>query len=478
MASNNQRESVTDRGQNRTSDASRGHGWGEEPLVEVDGLTKHFGLSRSVTDRLLGRDPNPVRAVDDVSFTIDRGDVLGIAGESGCGKTTLAKLLVRLHDPTDGTITFDGQDLATLSGEDERAFRKRVQMIFQDPFESLNPRMTAFDTVVEPLQINDIGDSYQDRREQVTEVLNDVGLAPADAYLNSFPRELSGGERQRVAIARALVVDPDFVVCDEPVSMLDVSIRAGVLNLMKRLQDEYGLTYVFVSHDLSLIRYMCDRTAIMYLGEIVEQGPTESVVNEPKHPYTKALFDAVPEAAPDAERTRANVTGEVPSPRDPPSGCRFHPRCAHVIPPDDWAGSQDAFRRAFQFKLRVTGREVDSEIPEDGASTDAAETLLAHELTLDLPEEHAIAGEQGADEKIDLGQLDLSSSARSTLRDAAEAVLADEYEQAESTLDERITSVCERTHPDLRAAGEQVTACHLYDPDGTESAANTADSTD
>jgi peptide/nickel transport system ATP-binding protein len=454
MASTNQRESLTDREPNS-----------EEPLVEINGLTKHFGGSRGIVDRLFGREPNPVQAVDGVSFTIDRGDVMGIAGESGCGKTTLAKLLVRLHAPTKGTITFDGQDLATLSSEDERSFRKRVQMIFQDPFDSLNPRMTAFDTVVEPLRINGMGDTYQDRRARVKEVLNDVGLAPAEAYLNSFPRELSGGERQRIAIARALVVNPDFVVCDEPVSMLDVSIRAGVLNLMKRLQDEYGLTYVFVSHDLSLIRYMCDRTAIMYLGEVIEQGPTETVVHDPKHPYTKALFNAVPEATPDAERTRANVTGEVPSPRDPPSGCRFHPRCAHVIPPDDWEGSQDAFRRAFQFKLRVNGREIDSEIHEysdNAPGNDPVESMLAHELSLDLPEEHALAGERSGSGRVNVRQLDLPPSVRSALENAAEAVLEDEYEQAEEALDGQITSVCEQTHPDLRDAGEQITACHLY----------------
>ncbi|WP_254546947.1 ABC transporter ATP-binding protein [Halomarina pelagica] len=479
MASTNRREPLTDRESNRTppSDraddpdrADRGRSRDERPLVEVDGLTKHFGTSRGVVDRLLGREPEPVRAVDDVSFTIERGDVLGIAGESGCGKTTLVKLLVRLHAPTDGTITFDGRDLATLSGEDERSFRRRVQMIFQDPFESLNPRMTVLDAVLEPLRINDVGDSHRERRERVEEVLNDVGLAPAEAYLDSFPRNLSGGERQRVAIARALVVDPDFVVCDEPVSMLDVSIRAGVLNLMKRLQDEYGLTYVFVSHDLSLIRYMCDRTAIMYLGEIVEQGPTESVVEDPKHPYTQALFDAVPEATPDAERTRANVTGEVPSPRDPPVGCRFHPRCAHVIPPDDWTGSQDAFRRAFQFKLRVTARDVDAELNEGGGTTDRdpVGALLARELALDLPEEHAIAGERGGDGRVDPAALDLPPSVRSALEDAAEAVLAGEYRRAEAALDGHVTSVCERRHPELRSADGQIAACHRYETDETD----------
>ncbi len=238
-----------------------------DSLVEIQNVSKLFDLSQSAIDQLLGREAQPVRAVQNVDLTINRGDIMGIAGESGCGKTTLGKLLVKLYEPTEGRIMFDGRDMSELLRENQREFRERVQMIFQDPFESLNPRMTVFQSVVEPLKINDIGDGYQDRRERVVQVLNDVGLAPAEAYLNEFPKELSGGERQRVAIARALVVNPDFIVCDEPVSMLDVSIRAGVLNLMKELQDEYGLTYVFISHDLSLIRYMCDRTAIMYLGQ-------------------------------------------------------------------------------------------------------------------------------------------------------------------------------------------------------------------
>jgi peptide/nickel transport system ATP-binding protein len=203
-------------------------------------------------------------------------------------------------------------------------------MIIQDPSESLNPRITVQDTVREPLQINGVGDSYDERQEMVIQALDDAGLSPAQQYLERFPRELSGGEQQRVAIARAMVIDPDFIVADEPVSMLDVSIRAGVLNLMKELRDERDLTYVFISHDLALIRYMCDKTAIMYLGDIVEFGDTEEVITNPRHPYTRALLDAVPVPDPQGGRNRARISGEIPSPEDPPSGCKFHPRCPHA----------------------------------------------------------------------------------------------------------------------------------------------------
>ena len=316
---------------------------GADVLIRLDGVSKHFDTAPGVMDRLFRREPTPVRAIDDVNLTIERGETMGVAGESGCGKTTLGKLLVQLHETTEGSITFDGTDISELA-ENESEFRQRVQMIFQDPFESLNPRMTVYQSVVEPLKINDIGSGYRERRNRVIEVLNDVGLSPAEAYLEEFPRELSGGERQRVAIARALVVDPDFVVADEPVSM-----RAGVLNLMQDLQDEYGLTYLFISHDLSLIRYMCDRTAIMYLGEVVEQGPTVDIVEDPKHPYTEALFDAVPEVEGYEQRQRANVSGEVPSPRDPPAG------------PTPWSGPGPQLvaavhRRGRHHLLRIPGR--------------------------------------------------------------------------------------------------------------------------
>ncbi len=435
-----------------------------DPLIEVENLSKWFDTSQGVIDSLMGNEPSPVKAVDDVSFTINEGDIMGIAGESGCGKTTLGKLLVQLYEPTDGSIHFDGNDITEMSNDEEKEFRKRVQMIFQDPFESLNPRMTVFQSVVEPLRINDMYDGYDERRERVIEVLNEVGLSPAEAYLNEFPKELSGGELQRVAIARALVVNPDFVVCDEPVSMLDVSIRAGVLNLMKELQEEYGLTYVFISHDLSLIRYMCDRTAIMYLGDVIEQGPTDEVVMNPKHPYTEALFDAVPEVAPDAERQRANVTGEVPNPRNPPSGCRFHPRCSKIIPPQDWTGGQPAFRRAFQFKRKVLTEQLGPEdigISGETASGRAAEELLEHGLSLELPEEHRPASQTGT--TIDPSQLDLPGDAENTLREAAERVVQDDYDGAREVLDGEFETICEQDHPDLRETGPQITACHLYE---------------
>ncbi|WP_224269642.1 ABC transporter ATP-binding protein [Haloprofundus salinisoli] len=436
-----------------------------ESLVEIENVHKWFDMTRGILDTVLGREAQPVRAVEGVDLSIQKGDIVGIAGESGCGKTTLGKLLVKLYEPTDGEIRFDGKNISNLSREEEREFRQRVQMIFQDPFESLNPRMTVFDAIAEPLQINGMTDSYDERRERVKTVLNDVGLGPAEVYLDAFPDELSGGERQRVAIARALVVDPDFVVADEPVSMLDVSIRAGVLNLMKELQNKYDLTYVFISHDLSLIRYMCDRTAIMYLGNVIEQGPTDDLVEDPKHPYTKALFDAVPDVEIAEERRRANATGEVPSPRNPPSGCRYHPRCAHIIPPDDWRGSQDAFRRAYQYKIRL--REAEFEREEfDG--DDAVERMLSLGLALDVPEEYRHSSElRGTGMGVDVDELDLPPEIESSLRSATRIYLDGDRVGAVTELD-ALTTVCANEVPRPRPLDRRRVACHLYEGDDAE----------
>jgi peptide/nickel transport system ATP-binding protein len=435
-----------------------------EPLIEIDGVSKYFGMEQGVIDKLMRREPNPVRAVDNVDIDIQKGEVLGIAGESGCGKSTLGKLLVRLHRPTEGSIRFDGRDINELSSAEGSEFRKRVQMIFQDPFESLNPRMTIFQTVVEPLKINNMLGGYHERRERVIEVLEDVGLSPAEAFLEKFPRELSGGERQRVSIARALVVNPDFIVCDEPVSMLDVSIRASVLNLMQDLKDEYDLTYVFISHDLSLIRYMCDRTAIMYLGNVVELGPTDRIIEDSKHPYTKALFDAVPEIDLSKDRQRANVTGEVPNPRNPPSGCRFHPRCESIIPPAEWTGSQEAFRRVIKYKTRVMKGQFKIDRADD------VQELISRGLALDVPEEHQLEDETV--DTIDPAVLDLPTDAQRLLKESAEEVMEDNFEGARELLSDEFESICMTDNPEMRQVGKETTAsCHLYEPSQSESEA-------
>ena len=311
---------------------------GEGPLVEVDQLVRHYPVAQSWWKRRRRNAPaRVVHALDGVSFAVQRGEILGLAGESGSGKTTTGETLVRLQTPTAGHIRFAGEPIEHLRGRHLRAFRRHAQMVFQDPYETLNPRLTIEDIVGEPLTIHRLA-SGDERLERVVEALERSGLKPAADYLERFPHELSGGQRQRVAIARAIVLEPDFLVADEPVSMLDVSIRAGVLNLLRRFRDEDGISIVYVSHDLPTIRYVADRTAIMYLGQIVEIGPTESVIQRRLHPYTQLLLEASPEPDPDVVKPALEARGEIPSAIDVPNGCRFHTRCPLATPACGWEG--------------------------------------------------------------------------------------------------------------------------------------------
>jgi oligopeptide/dipeptide ABC transporter ATP-binding protein len=294
----------------------------QEILVEAKNLKKHFH-----SNSFFSRRDKAVHAVDGISFSIPRGETFGLVGESGCGKSTTGRLLLRLLEPTAGQAFFRGRSIFELGKKELRKLRREMQVIFQDPFSSLNMRMNVEDIISEPLEIHGIG-SKLERKEKVSELMGLVGLSPGHA--SRFPHEFSGGQRQRIGIARALAVNPLFIVADEPVSSLDVSMRAQILNLMKDLQERLGLTYLFIAHDLSTVRFLCDSVAVMYLGKIVEMGPNECIFKDPRHPYTQTLLAAVTIPDPEIKRSRIILTGEMPSSTDPPPGCRFHTRCPHA----------------------------------------------------------------------------------------------------------------------------------------------------
>lgn len=426
-----------------------------EPILEVESLKKHFRTNTSLIDdlrtRLTGAQPESVHAIDGVDFELYPGEALGIAGESGCGKTTTGMTLAKLHDPTEGTIRFQGRDIADLDDEELMEFRRNVQMIFQDPFESLNPRMTVYDTLTEPLRIHDV----PNKRARATRALEFAELQPAEQYLDSYPHELSGGERQRIAIARAIVLDPDFIIADEPVSMLDVSLRAGVLSLMDRMTTEFGLSVVYISHDLSLLRHMCDRIAIMYMGRIVEIGDTERIVDDPKHPYTQSLINAVPVPDPNTGRERVELEGEVGDAVHVPSGCRFRPRCQSIIPPADLEIEQRAFRGVMSLRSALEGGfDAEAYWERAGDPSRSDTDGFKHELRGEF-----LTG-------------DLAGESRSVVERALEQAAVGKVGRAADTLKERFHSVCERIDPASEqriGVDDRRVACHLYEPLGESS---------
>jgi oligopeptide transport system ATP-binding protein len=299
----------------------------KEVLMQVRNLKKHFPITRGI---VIQREVGAIKAVDGISFDVYQGETLGLVGESGCGKSTTGRTILQLYRPTAGDVHFEGTDLVNIKGEELRRMRRRMQMIFQDPYASLNPRMTVGNIIGEPLEVHGIAKG-KERRERVQELLRVVGLNPY--FVNRYPHEFSGGQRQRIGVARALALNPAFIVCDEPISALDVSIQAQVVNLLEALQAEFGLTYLFIAHDLSMVRHISTRVAVMYLGKIVELTDRESLYNNPQHPYTKALLSAVPIPDPVVEEKRQRIIleGDVPSPAHPPKGCNFNTRCPVAI---------------------------------------------------------------------------------------------------------------------------------------------------
>ncbi|GAB7011496.1 ABC transporter ATP-binding protein [Halorubrum trueperi] len=340
------------------SDLNRGGQISDPPLLKVEGLTKHFIQSDGLLDRFLGN-AETVHALDNVDLEINKGETFGVVGESGCGKSTLARTLIGIHDATEGQIKYSDRDATDLSGKQLKEYRKDVQMIFQDPLSSLNPRQSVGTILKAPMEAHDIGDSDEERMKRAKDQLRRVGLEPN--HVARYPHQFSGGQQQRIAIARALTLEPKLLIADEPVSALDVSVQAQILELLQGLQDELELTILFIAHDLSVIRYIADRVAVMYLGEIMELAPTSKLFEEPKHPYTKALLSAVPRINRDVreERDRTILRGAVPSPIDPPSGCRFHTRCPEIIPPEKWSGTQEEFKAGFDLRTRIHNEEID-----------------------------------------------------------------------------------------------------------------------
>jgi peptide/nickel transport system ATP-binding protein len=426
-----------------------------EPLLRVRNLKKHYPITKGFLNEEVGR----ARAVDGISFDLHRGETLGIVGESGCGKSTAATSLIRLEEPTEGEIVFDGEDITGYDTDQLREFRREAQMIFQDPDSSFNPRMNVGNAIAEPLVVQGMTD--KERREAiVADLLERVDLSAED--MKRYPHEFSGGQKQRIGLARALAVNPQLLVADEPVSALDVSIQSEILGLIEQFQEEFGLTVIIISHDLGVVREVCDRVAVMYLGEFVEVGPTERLFSDPKHPYTEALLSAIPTPDPTDRGLGVELKGDVPDPSAPPSGCRFHTRCPAVIPPDGIDLPQETWRAVLHFRKQVDAGAIDLETITE---VHAIESGQEYEDVTDLePGEIDAATLEGwvRDEYELPDRLDDPRAAQA-LGDALDSLVGGDLDAASETLGETFTTVCERDHPEREAIDQdRSVACHLH----------------
>ena len=420
-----------------------------ETLVEVRDLKTYYGDSG-----VFGG--NPVKAVDGVTFDIKRGETLGLVGESGCGKTTLGRTLVALENATDGDVRYAGTDVTELRGDELKDWRRNTQMVFQDPESSLNNRMTVGEIVREPLDVHEWNEP-RDRRQRVRELLETVGLREEHYY--RYPHQFSGGQRQRIGIARALALEPEFIVLDEPVSALDVSVQAKILNLLEDLQDEFGLTYLFIAHDLSVVRHICDRVAVMYLGNIMEVGPTEELFSDPGNPYTHALLSAIPEPDPTADSDRITLRGTPPSPRDPPQGCPFTTRCPMKIKPEAYQDLDDDLWTAI---------EVFREVVRERDRAERPLTEIAREK-LGLATRFSDVGEIKAEL---FGHLDVPPEIDRHIDEAASYVESNDEARARQYLGEEFGSVCDFEKPEHHQVSEsgRTSLCHRHLPEYAEPA--------
>lgn len=417
----------------------------DQPVLEINNLKKYFEGNRDIVDVIMRRDPSQIQAVDGVSMTLEENESVAVIGESGCGKSTLLRTLIGLHDSSAGDIVYKGTPVSEFDKADWKEYRRNVQVIFQDPFNSLNPKMTVRESLTEPLSIHGIGD----KEERVRDVLKQVELQPAEKYLDRKPANLSGGEKQRVSIGRALILDPDVILADEPVSMLDVSTQAAVLTMMKDLINDFGVSMIYISHDLSTVSYIAESVKVMYLGRFVESAGTKALLRNPKHPYTKALVSAIPVPDPTYDRERTEMSGAPRDPIDIGEGCRFRDRCPEVIPPDDIEIDQQAYREITSFRQFLEREEVGLDRIKNIVDEDERTALV-----------DAIQSEY-FDEP-------LSGKNESTLRAALTSLAEGNKDIAIDSLQERFGSVCETTPPEVEPEPGWHVACHHHtNADGT-----------